>query len=108
MVSVGKVTNIRVQWFTPFLDASLHLYKRACTSVGRLVGNQLFFTFFFASAEFWCMCMATEKKFLDASLHLYKRVIREAERHNRNVELHLYRKVCLLVCPCYLQIKLKK
>ena len=26
-------------------------------------------------------------------------VIREAQEHHRNVELHLYRKVCLLVRP---------
>ena len=51
-----------------FLDASSHLYKRACTSVGwsvgRSVGNQLFFTFFFFFdfVEIWHTCTATEKK----------------------------------------------
>ena len=32
-------------------------------------------------------------------------VIREAQEHHRNVELHLYRKVCLLVRPSILKAK---
>ena len=35
-------------------------------------------------------------------------VIREAQEHHRNVELHLYRKVCLLVCPSIFESSWKK
>ena len=35
-------------------------------------------------------------------------VIRKAKEHDRNVELHLYRKVGLLVCPSILELSWKK
>ena len=35
----------------------------------------------------------------------FMNVIREAQEHHRNVELHLYRKVGLLVCPSIRELR---
>ena len=57
-------------WLTQFLDGSSHLYKKARTSVGWLVGRSVgwlvtsyfLLILFFDSAEIWHTCTATEKK----------------------------------------------
>ena len=70
-----------------FLDASSHLYKRVCPSVGpsvrrsvgRSVRNQLFSK---SKNEGFSSCISSGKP-----------------TNITNIELHLYRKVCLLVRP---------
>ena len=80
--------QIIFKYFVMFLDASSHLYKRVCPSVGRSVGPSVrpsVGNAFFLRLQKWRF--------------FFMYVIREAQEHYRNVELHLYRKVCLLVRP---------
>ena len=76
-----------------FLDASSHLYKRVCPSVGPSVG-WLFRNAFFFSLQKWRF--------------FFMYVIREPQEHHSvsNVGLHL-RKACLFVRPTILELSWK-
>ena len=73
-----------------FLDASSHLCKRVCLSVGPSVGPQCVF-FNCKNEGFFPSC-----------------VIKKAQEDHRNEELYLYRKVGLLVRPSIHELGLKK
>ena len=90
---VNKLIYMLIVSIPQFLDASSHLYKRVCPSVGPSVRR--------------LVCLSVRNAFffkLQKRRFLFMYVTREAREHHRNVELHLCRKVFLLVRPSIFEL----